>query len=101
MPNYQLKIADFYIPIGTVKKNWYRSACISLWKITTLIKVRIEFKKKCPLVASNQSQWLKLYAEFNTHKGMEAEKRMVKKMEGVVETNKHWCVWWNNGRIEK
>ena len=88
--NWRLLIFIFLLAL--LKKNWYKSACISLWKITTLTKVRIEFKKNCPLVESNQSQWLKLYVEFNTHKGMEAEKRMVKKMEGILETNKHWCV---------
>ena len=52
---YQLNIADFYhIPIGIVKKlvpnffdrvNDMKSKCKLIWKLATLLKVRIEAKK--------------------------------------------------------
>ena len=55
LSNYQLNIADFYnIPIGIVKnllRNFFdrvndmKSKCKLIWKLATLLKVRIEAKK--------------------------------------------------------
>ena len=46
----------------------------------TYIKIRIEAKKIFCVLKLNQSQWLKLYVEFNTQERIEAQK-FVKKME--------------------
>ena len=69
MSNYQLNIADFYnIPIGIVKKlvpnffdrvNDMKSKCKLIWKLATLLKVRIEAKKRHCVLEMDQSQWWK------------------------------------------
>ena len=53
MPEYQLKIAYLYkIPTGNVKKlvlNFFdkEKVCPSLWKLATLLNIRIKTKTKC------------------------------------------------------
>ena len=73
LSDYQLKIADLYnISIGNVEKlvpYFFDKGkkCDSLWKLATLLKIRIEAKqktKKHSVLEFNQSQWLKPYVEF-------------------------------------
>ena len=47
-----------------IKKNIFDS----LWKLATLLKIRIEAKKIYCILGFYQSQWLKQYVEFNTQK---------------------------------
>ena len=80
LSEYQLKIADHYnIPIGNVKKLapkfLIKKMFDSLWKLTTLLKIRIKAKKTHRVLEFNQSQRLKPYIEFNTHKIIEAKKK--------------------------
>ena len=47
----------------------------SLWKLTTLLKIRIEAKKIYRVLEiNNQSQWLKQYVEINTKNRTEVAK---------------------------
>ena len=83
--DYQLRIADFYnTPIDNVKKlpNFFdQEKCHSLWKLATVLNIRIEAEKIHPVLEFSKSQWLKEYVELNTQKRIEAEKKMVTKME--------------------
>ena len=38
------------------------------------LRLGLKLKQICRILEFNQSQWLKQYAEFNTHKKIEAEK---------------------------
>ena len=51
-----------------------KKICASLWRLATLLEIRIKIKKIHCVLQSNQSQWLKPRIEFNTQKGVEAEK---------------------------
>ena len=52
--------------------------CDSLWKLATLIKIRIAAKNNTLHI----SQWLRQYVEFNTKKKKEQkQKKMVTKIE--------------------
>ena len=51
-----------------------KKICASLWRLATLLEIRIKTKKIHCVLQSNQSQWLKPCIEFNTQKGVEAEK---------------------------
>ena len=51
-----------------------KKVCYSFWKLGTALDTRIETKKMHHVVEFNQSQWVKLYIEFNTQKRIETEK---------------------------
>ena len=75
LSNYQLKVADFLnIPIINVTKLVLKlfdkeKHAINYEKLlATLLKARTKAKKMHRFLEFNQSQWLKLYVEFNTHK---------------------------------
>ena len=75
---YQLKIIDLYnIPIGNVK-NLCLTFLIkkSMCFIIKTCNLRLELKPETiyPVLEFSQSQCLKPYIEFNTHKRIEAEK---------------------------
>ena len=84
----QLKIADLYnISISNVKKlvpNFFdkEKYVIHYEKLKLYLRLGLKVKKKIHRVLEfNQSQWLKQYVEFNTQKRIEAEQKMVTKME--------------------
>ena len=78
LSNYQLKIADFYnIPIRNSKKllpNVFDKEKFVLHYENLQLETRIKTKKIHHILEFNQSQWLKPFVEFNTHKRIEAEK---------------------------
>ena len=45
-----------------------------IWKLATLVEIKIEAKKICRVLEFSQSHGLKQYVEFNTRKRIEAEK---------------------------
>ena len=84
----QLKIADLYnISISNVTKlvpNFFdkEKYVIHYEKLKLYLRLGMKVKKKIHrLLEFNQSQWLKQYVEFNTQKRIEAEQKMVTKME--------------------
>ena len=48
-----------------------------------------------------QSQWLKQYVEFNTHKKIKAEKNGDKDGEELYKLMNMCCIWKNNGKPKK
>ena len=88
MPSsYRLKIPKFYdIPIGNVKKlvpNFFDKEKYMLHYETLqlCLNLGLKLKKVDRLLEINESQWLKLYIEFNTQKRIETEKTMETKMK--------------------
>ena len=95
LSDYQLKIADLYnIPVGNVKKlvpKFFDKKNIfdSLWKLATLLKIRIEAKKIYCILGFYQSHWLKQYVEFNTHKKNRSRKKWWQRWKNVVQINEN------------
>ena len=84
LSEYELNIADLYnIAIGNfnlVPNVFDKKIHDSLWKLESLLKIRIEAKKKHRVLDFNQSQWLKQYVGFNAHK-KKTQKKTVTNME--------------------
>ena len=79
MPNYQLKIADFYnIPIGNVTKlvpNFFDKGNYVLDYENLRLYLRLGLKlKNISCIRIQSITRLKPYAEFNTQKSIEAER---------------------------
>ena len=80
LPNYQLKVADFYnIPIGNVKKLASKffdkeKYLLHYENLQLYLRLQLKLKKIHCVFEFNQSQWLTPYVEFNTQKRIEAEK---------------------------
>ena len=80
LSNYQIKIADFYnIPIGNVKKlipNFFdeEKYVLHYENLQLYLRLRLKLKKIHHVLEFNQSNWLKPYVEFNTHKRIKAKK---------------------------
>ena len=97
LSEYQLKIADLYnILIGNVRKlvtNLFdKEKCVIHYeKLQIYLSLRLKLKKMHRVLELNQSQWLKLYIEFNTQKGIEAEKMIRQKsVVQIKHTEKRW-----------
>ena len=75
----QLKIADLYnIPIENLKKlgpNLFNKEkyVFHYEDLQLYFRIGLELKKILCVLEFNQSQWLKPYIDFNTHKKIEAE----------------------------
>ena len=84
LSNYQISIADVYnIPIGNVKNfvpNFFdKEKYVHYYENLQLyFKVRIKAKRNISHIRIQQSQWLKIYVQFNTHKKIEADKTETK-----------------------
>ena len=79
MPNYQLKIADFYnIPIGNVTKlvpNFFDKGNYVLHYENLRLYLRLGLKlKNISCIRIQSITRLKPYAKFNTQKSIEAER---------------------------
>ena len=60
-------------------------------KLQLYLRLRLKLKKMHRVLEFNQSQWLKLYIEFNTQKGIEAEKMIRQKsVVQINHTEKQW-----------
>ena len=73
--------------------------CDSLWKLSTLLKTRVEAKKIHRVIEFNQSHCLKQYVDFNTHKKIEAEKKWWQRWKSIVQINEQCYIRKNNGKI--
>ena len=88
LPNYQLKIAEFYnIPIGNVKRLVPNLFNVLHYEILQLYR-RLGLKLHHVLDFS-QSQWFKSYIEFN--RGWKSGWKSGWK--NVVQINEQCCVW--------
>ena len=80
LSEYQLKIADLYnIPIGNVKElvpNLFdkEKYGIHYENLKFYLKLGLKLKTIHDVLEFKQSQWLKIYIEFNTQKRLDAEK---------------------------
>ena len=80
LSDYQLKIADLYnISIGNVKKlvpNFFdkEKYVIHYENLKLYLRLGLKLKLIHRVLEFNQSQLLKQYVQFNTQKGIEAEK---------------------------
>ena len=80
LSDYQLKIADLYnISIGNVKKlvpNFFdkEKYVIHYENLKLYLRLGLKLKLIHRILEFNQSQLLKQYVQFNTQKGIEAEK---------------------------
>ena len=62
--------------------------------------LKLKKKKKHCILELNQSQWLKLYIEFNTQKRIEAEKIRTKR-KSVVQINEQCYIQKKKRKLEK
>ena len=85
--DYQLKFGDLQnIPIGNVKKlvpNIFRKEKYVLHyeNLQLYLRLRLKLKKNRSRTRIQQSQWFKLYIEFNTHRRTDTEKKTMTKMQ--------------------
>ena len=75
MSKYQLTIAELWnIPIDNVRKLDKEIYVLHQENLQLYLRLGLKFKKVHHVLEFNQSQWLKLYANCNTQKRVEAEK---------------------------
>ena len=62
-----------------------KKLCDSLWKLASLLKIKIDATKIHRGLKFNQSQWLKQYVDFNIQNRIEAEKNSDKDGKALYE----------------
>ena len=65
--------------------------CFSI-KTCNLCKTRIKSKQVYRVLEFDQSQWLKLYVQYNTEKLMKTEKESRQRWKMVVKINEKCCI---------
>ena len=107
LSNYQLKIAEFCdISIGNVKKlvpNFFdvEKYVLHQENLQLYLRLRLKLKKIHRVLEFNQSQWLKLYVEFNTKKEWEQKKKWRQRWKSIAQINEKCYIQKNSGKLEK